>query len=213
MNTLTSGGVRIRRSIPGRTRLATTDSRQSGLGMVEVFMAGTVLALGMAGYVTAALSSQSLQSEARARTQALQLARGAVETMRSMPFEDVFPTFNEDPDDDPLGTGTAIGDSFDSRLLSTVEALTSIVSPSPVAEDHRAYRTSIKFPVDPVTRSALREDLASTDWPNLDLNADGVIDGASHASDYVVLPVRVRVDWESSRGTRSIQLEALITRR
>lgn len=50
----------------------------------------------------------------------------------------------------------------------------------------------------------LREDTVD---PNLgmprDLNGDGVIDGLNHASDYVILPVRIEVKWSESGADRT----------
>ena len=54
---------------------------------------------------------------------------------------------------------------------------------------------------------ALREDIkdASLGMPR-DLNGDGVIDSENHAGDYVLLPVKVRIDWKGITGERSFEV-------
>jgi hypothetical protein len=44
----------------------------------------------------------------------------------------------------------------------------------------------------------------------MDLNADGTVDTADHASDYTLLPVRVRVDWRGPSGPQNYQLETIL---
>ena len=39
-----------------------------------------------------------------------------------------------------------------------------------------------------------------------DLNGDGVIDSEDHAGDYVLLPVKVRVNWRGITGDRSFEV-------
>jgi hypothetical protein len=35
-----------------------------------------------------------------------------------------------------------------------------------------------------------------------DLDADGVVDDANHANDYLLLPIRIRIEW-ISKGTKN----------
>jgi len=59
----------------------------------------------------------------------------------------------------------------------------------------------------------LREDC---DYPLLgmprDLNGDSIIDGRDHGRDYLILPVQVRIEWESTTGPRAIDLYTMLTR-
>jgi hypothetical protein len=43
-----------------------------------------------------------------------------------------------------------------------------------------------------------------------DLNGDGVIDGNNHAADYKILPVTVRVQWQSKNGPQIYQLHTIL---
>ena len=55
--------------------------------------------------------------------------------------------------------------------------------------------------------SALREDSAdeSLGMPR-DLDGDKLVDSANHAADYVVLPVRVCIEWKGATGDMSLDL-------
>jgi hypothetical protein len=59
----------------------------------------------------------------------------------------------------------------------------------------------------------LREDLVddSTGMPR-DLNLDGLIDGLDHASDYAVVPIVVRLDWQGRGPARSLRVHTTIAR-
>jgi hypothetical protein len=44
-----------------------------------------------------------------------------------------------------------------------------------------------------------------------DLNADGVVDALNHVGDSRVLPVRVRIRWQSKNGPRTVELSTLLS--
>jgi hypothetical protein len=57
----------------------------------------------------------------------------------------------------------------------------------------------------------LRENLALPELGTpMDLDSDGVIDGNDHAADYTVLPVLVRVRWQSPIGPAQVQLQCFL---
>ena len=57
----------------------------------------------------------------------------------------------------------------------------------------------------------LREDVvdASMGMPR-DLNLDGVIDALDHSNDYRILPVVIRVDWESGTRDREFEVRTIL---
>jgi hypothetical protein len=57
----------------------------------------------------------------------------------------------------------------------------------------------------------LREDVTddALGMP-MDLNADGSIDDQDHATDYRLLPVRIRVQWAGSHGAKFLELHAVL---
>jgi len=44
-----------------------------------------------------------------------------------------------------------------------------------------------------------------------DLNLDGAVDALYHAGDYMILPVRVRVQWMGASGPRTVELQTQIS--
>ena len=59
-----------------------------------------------------------------------------------------------------------------------------------------------------VTQWHLREDVVDerTGMPR-DLNGNNVIDTANHSSDYLILPVRVKIEWKGSSGARRFEID------
>ena len=59
----------------------------------------------------------------------------------------------------------------------------------------------------------LREDCV---YPLLgmprDLNGDSIIDQADHASDFLILPVQIRIEWEGRVGPQHVDLFTMLTR-
>jgi len=95
--------------------------RQRGTTLVEVAIALPIILVGLA------LLTQSLVQEGRLRRSqsetmaAADGAQAALERVRNEPFRDVLRIFNDDPFDDPLGPGTALGARFDVPGLQPVE--------------------------------------------------------------------------------------------
>jgi hypothetical protein len=82
---------------------------------------------------------------------------------------------------------------------------------TPVAGDPDGLVGEILFPTLAGAPGVLREDL---ELPALglpqDLNGDGNLDGLDHSSDYVLLPVQVRVRWNGSAGPGLLEFETLL---
>ncbi len=133
-------------------------------------------------------------------TSACELAlRDALERLHEMPLRDVFPSFNQDPGDDPLGPGTAPGPNF---AVPDLEV-------RPLDADGMVGR----FEFNELTGvPGLREDIADAGFGTpRDLNADLGIDGLDHAADCVLVPVRVRLEWTGATGDRSLVVHHLLS--
>ena len=61
-------------------------------------------------------------------------------------------------------------------------------------------------------KTELRENAVDTTigMPR-DLNLDGAVDALDHAGDYMILPVRVRVQWMGASGPRTVELQTQIS--
>jgi hypothetical protein len=68
----------------------------------------------------------------------------------------------------------------------------------------------IIFP-ESIDTGELREDIEdeALGMPR-DLNGDGEIDAVNHAKDYLLLPVRIRVEWSGLTGDRSYELYTVL---
>ncbi len=128
-------------------------------------------------------------------------ARVVFETMHNLDFGDLFTSFNADPEDDPGGVGTAPGLNF------------AVIGLDPLAGDPDGFVGRIVFPEMVVeATSELREDFvdATLGLPR-DLNGDSMIDDQDHALDYLILPVRVEIEWEGRFGPRRMQISTMLT--
>jgi len=162
--------------------------------LVEVVVALVVLVFGSLAAVSVMLSSVRLDALDREEALARDAARLVVEQMKGATFSQIFATYDADTADDPGGAGSAPGSTFDVKGLD--------VQPG------AAHVGSIVFPT---VGAQLREDAVVADlgMPR-DLNGDGVVDAASHAADYCVLPVRVEIRWRGVDGDRTYALRTVI---
>ena len=151
-------------------------------------------------------------------------ARVMVELMRNEEFADVYALYNEDPDDDPSGAGTAPGHRF------AVEGLTPLdSSPDGLIGEIEFPEVYVEVEVTeegtggtggggpqkmmggaaPSTEWVwqLREDYQDTrlGMPR-DLNGDSMVDDQDHQGDYVILPVHVQLRWRGRFGERVLDL-------
>ncbi len=170
-----------------------------GMTLVELMVCSVILVIGLGSTMASLTSFAGLEETQRETANATVAAREQLEFMQSLPFNEVFSRFNEDPLDDPGGAGSAPGAAF---------AVTGLTLR---AGDADGMAGEILFPVDAANPGILREDTASLlfGMPR-DLTGDGVVDAADHSGDYAMLPVRVRVEWQGVLGQSSVELFALM---
>ena len=135
----------------------------------------------------------------------LELARARAfamaEEIQASNFDDIFALFNEDPDDDPGGIGTAPGAGFE------IEGLVA------TGDDADGMVGRVIFPTEDndVAGLELREDVIdpALGMPR-DLNGDGAVDGLNHEDDYVILPITVRIEWRGVSGNSQTEVNLLL---
>jgi hypothetical protein len=161
-----------------------------------VTIASAVLAIAVTSLMSLVVSSIQLGRVNRETALAHQAARRICEEIQVDAFAEIFARRNALAADDPGGAGTAPGAAFD------------VLGLQPRAGDPDGRVGEILFPT---IGAELREDLvdAGLGMPR-DLDGDGGVDGADHAGDYVVLPVRVRVAWRGVTGERQIEAVTLL---
>ena len=168
---------------------------RGGYALLDVLFAASIMvvALGtVASTLTAGMGVSRLNRETAA---ALNRAESAIEDIASRDFGEAFASFNAITADDPPGV-VAPGRFF------------AVAGLDPRRGDADGFVGEIIFPGG---GTQLREDVVD---PGLgmprDLNGDSIIDSADHSGDYVILPVRVRLEWTGARGNRQIEVVSTI---
>jgi hypothetical protein len=164
-----------------------------------VAVAVVLLTIALCGITGSIVASDELQNANRETALAEAGARGMIETLHGVPFAEVFARYNSYAGDNPL-TGTSPGPNFAVRGLQAAPG------------DPDGLPGEIIFPTTTVGGvPQLREDAAFTSlgMPR-DLNGDSRVDNLNHASDYKILPVRVRVHWSGANGVRTLDAETVL---
>jgi prepilin-type N-terminal cleavage/methylation domain-containing protein len=176
--------------------------RASGFTLTEVLLALTVLVVAVGGTLGTLNAYVRLDQQTAQRAEALRAAELQIERLQAEPFGDLFERYNGNALDDPAGALPSPGQHFAVPGLD--------VQPG----DADGFVGRILLPEDPAAPGVLREDLVNRELGTpMDLNLDGVIDGADHALDHVLLPVRVEVRWTGPAGMQSVTLDSSIVPR
>ncbi|MBL8862463.1 MAG: hypothetical protein JNK02_10685 [Planctomycetes bacterium] len=171
-----------------------------GFTLVELAFGITILIVGVLGFAQTLVSMERAQMRTREAGRATEAARAMLERIQAEAFPEAFRRYNDLPDDDPGGAGTAPG------------ALFAVPGLSPRPGDADGFVGRVIFPSPPGSPGELRESVvdAALGMPR-DLNGDGVIHAtASYATDYEILPVRVRVEWLSAAGAGQVELSTVL---
>jgi hypothetical protein len=188
--------------------------------LIEVIITLSILVVASSIFCQMLLAGRRMRQTNRENALAADAARVVVERMHNAPFLNVYRDYNEDPKDDPLGNGTGPGSTFAVEGLEPVDG-------SPHGHVGRIYLPSRSVEVQAdggagggklgamggggagatVIEWHLREDIEddSLGLPR-DLNGNNIVDEADHSSDYILLPVRIRIEWRSGNATRRFEL-------
>lgn len=173
---------------------------RAGFTLVEVMVTLVLLAVAMLGFSRSMVSTMVAADTDREVRLSTEASRAVFERLSGAAFEEVFALYNSDPNDDPDGPGTGPGVNFD------VEGL----DPLPADPDGSVGRVWLPV-VEVAGIPQLREDVQ---MPELgmprDLSGDGVIDDLDHSGDYVILPVRVELDWQGNGGPAEVEFHSVL---
>ncbi|MFH1024846.1 MAG: hypothetical protein V1809_15810 [Planctomycetota bacterium] len=156
---------------------------EAGFSLLEGLLAAVILVIALMGLLSAMMSASRLDQLSKQEVIASNAARQMMETLRNYSdFSYIYKSYNGLASDDPLGAGTAPGGNF---AVAGLSAQTS---------DADGFCGEILFPES--SPGTLREDITDTTCGTpMDLDGNGALDAANHASDYTLLPVAVRVAW------------------
>lgn len=182
-----------------RTSRRISRMRRGGFSLVEIVLVLAVVSVASMIYAQTVASSRRLDPIAEETALAADATRVAIELIRARPVGEILAHFDADPSNDPGGAGTSPGSRF------TVEGLAPTKNGKPVGR--------IEFPL---IDGRLAEDLEDEmlGMPR-DLSGDGVVDDLDHRADWVVLPVRVHIEWSPHGGgamTRNFEIYTMIPR-
>jgi hypothetical protein len=165
--------------------------------LLEVMVSLSISLVAMALFSSALVTTSRIGADKRLTAMAALAARNVLETMRSAPHSERYALYNRNPEDDPAGKGTAPGRFF------AVDGLT------PVPGDKDGFVGEIEIPI---FEGLLREDAVDEELglPR-DLDGDTLVDKLDHADDYVILPVRVVIEWQGVSGPRRIVMCSMLT--
>jgi hypothetical protein len=198
-----------------RARIARVRSvGRLGLTVVETVVALSVMVVAASIFCQMLAGTTRLRQLNRENALAADSARVVLEEMRNAPVREVYRRYNADPNDDPLGQGTGPGQYFDVQGLTALDDAPlgkagQIFFPSQAVQVTSSGGGGKKSlgTTTTTTQWHLREDFVdeALGMPR-DLNGDNVIDTLDHGTDYIVLPVHIRVSWQSPTGTRHFDL-------
>jgi len=174
---------------------------RSGMTMIEIAIALTILVSVLLGFSQALLGSMVTSRVSREVSVATDGARQVISDLQGSDFDQVFATFNSSQDGALLGNTTIVNGGF------------AIAGLSAQAGDADGLVGRITFPeVDGDLGPELREDIADArmGMPR-DLSGDGVDDALDHSTDYRILPVVVEVDWRGASGPAHIEFKTVLS--
>jgi prepilin-type N-terminal cleavage/methylation domain-containing protein len=171
-------------------RLAARSRSERGFTLLEVMISILLLVLGIAGISRLTIGVTRAGNLQRETERATEGARAMIERIKAVSFSQAFRSFNATGSDDPGGVGTAPGANF------------AVAGLRPAPDDPDGLPGEVIFPTPADQPGQLSESVIDPKvaMPR-DLNGDGAIDSANHATDYKLLPVRVCVRWQSNDGT------------
>ena len=198
---------------------------------MEIAVLTVILLVAVGGLSSAVVSSVRVSRANEETALADDAIRRVIGEMSTLEFDELFRSYNADPNDDPAGIGTGRGNTFE------------VVGLAPQPDDADGFVGQITFPTATVAGGAvgggggggkggmdgpggvmtggggtvtapdrvlLSEGTAN---PALgmprDLNGDGVFTNLTEA-DYLILPVTVRIDWMGVSGRRFLQVDTVL---
>lgn len=168
--------------------------RSSGLSLVELLIVLVVLTISVGMLTSTVTSTSHVAPLQRENALASEAARTVFETMRTQPFEQLFALYNEDPSDDPDGPGSAPGPWIQVQGLIPADVAAPAVG-------------RIRFPT---IDGQLRQDVEDVllGMPR-DLTGNGEVNDQNVADRYIILPVEIELEWQSTVGPRSLRLHTM----
>ena len=169
--------------------------------LIELVLVLGILAMAFGMLSSTMIANSRQRSVNRESAMAAGAARDLFEEILNEQHGEVYALYNADPNDDPGGAGSAPGNRF------------AIAGLSPLPETPDGLVGEVVFPaLSPEAGEwELREDFVDDDlgMPR-DLNGDSIVDDLDHADDYLILPVRIELEWQGRFGARRMSVSMML---
>jgi type II secretory pathway pseudopilin PulG len=166
----------------------------AGMTLIEIIIGLGVCVIAILGIMSALVAASRTDEATAEQVRALNGIRTTIEMMKQTSFREIWRRYNSNPADDPGGAGTAPGANF---AIAGLRALPT---------DGDGMPGQIIFP-------ELAGNLSETVIDSLlgmpvakDLNGDGDALDVNVNTTYLILPVRVVVDWTGARGRTHMEI-------
>ncbi len=170
----------------------------AGMTLIEIIIGLAVVVIAILGIMSALVSASRVDEATAEQVRALNGCKTMIETMRQVPFAEVWARFNSNPADDPGGAGTAPGSNF---------AITGLrAQPG----DGDGMPGQIIFPETGGNLSETAIDARLGMPVAKDLNGDNDAVDVNVNTTYLILPVRVVVDWQSASGRYHMEITTFL---
>jgi type II secretory pathway pseudopilin PulG len=165
-----------------------------GMTLIEIVISLGVVVIAILGIMSALVSASRVDEATAEQVRALNGCKSTIELMKQVPFNEVWRRFNSDPADDPGGAGTAPGCNF---AIAGLRAQTG---------DADGMPGQILFPEVGGNLSETFIDSRMGMSVAKDLNGDNDAVDVNVNTTYMILPVRVVVDWQSAKGRYHMEI-------
>ena len=176
---------------------------EGGFTLTELMLAMTVLLVALGAFSQSLVQSMALTEANRESALAQDGVRETVEVLNGTDdFALLFARYNADPADDPPGVSSP-GSNF------------AVAGLTPLTTDPDGFVGEIVFPsLVTAAGTELREDIVLPElgFPR-DLNGDGFVDSVDHSTDYQILPVLVRSQWQGRNRERFTEIRTILADR
>ena len=166
--------------------------------LIEIIIGMAVVVIAILGIMSALVAASRMDETTAEQVRALNACRTAIEMMKQTKWDEIWRRYNSNPADDPGGAGTAPGPNF---------AVTGLRAQ---AGDPDGLPGQIIFPEIGGNLSELVVDARLGMPVAKDLNGDGDALDANVNTTYLILPVRVVVDWAGSTGPTHLEITTFL---
>jgi type II secretory pathway pseudopilin PulG len=168
-------------------------STRNGMTLLEIIIALGVVVVAILGIMSALVAASRTDESTAEQVRALNACRTMIETMKQTTFNEIYRRYNSTPGDDPGGAGTSPGPNFDVPGLRAQPG------------DADGFAGQILFPeVGNVLDETFVDGRMGMFAPK-DLNGDNDATDVN-VTNYMILPVRVVVDWRGAGGNTHMEL-------